>query len=285
VSLATSGVLEGVPADWQLDPVVVAVLVLSAWAYLAGARRARRWPAIRTASFMSGILLLGIALESGLHRHGEELLSVHMVQHLALTAPVPALLVLGMPVTLALRSLPRAQRRALGGLLHRRAVRLLSRPEVAWAAFAGVLVGTHAPPFYDLALRSELVHAAEHAMYLSTSLLLWSAVLAVEPLPRPASPLGRVFLLLATMPPMALVGVALLTAGDPLYPHYAETAPAWGVSTLEDQRSGGLVMWIGGTLTLAAAVLAVGWSALQAEERRALARERYADRAAEAASR
>jgi putative membrane protein len=275
-------ILRQVLGQWRVDPIVLLPLAITAAAYLAGAHRARRWPAWRSASFLGGLVLLGATQASGLHRTGEELLSVHMVEHLVLITAVPALLVLGAPVSLALRSLSGAPRRELARAVRSRAAAALTRPAPALLLFCAVLLATHAPPFYDAALRSPALHALEHALYLWAALLLWSAVLAAEPLPRAASALGRILVLLLAMPPMALLGVVLGSVDHPLYSAYAASAARLGTTALADQQAAGHVMWIGGTLALAATLVPAAWHGLQAEERRARLREAYADRHARA---
>jgi putative membrane protein len=264
--------------EWRLDPALLAAVTATAALYLAGARRARRWPAVRTAAFLAGLALLVVALQSGLHARGEQLLSVHMVQHLVLTMGVPPLLLLGAPLSLALRTVPASGRRSLARTL-RGPLRGLAHPVVTWALFTFVLVGSHAPAIYDAALRHEPLHEVEHAVYLCAALLFWLPLVGSEPLPAGPSPAGRILYLLASMPPMALVGVGLVADSHVAYAAYLEPARARGVSALSDQHAGGMVMWVGGTLVLAVAVLAVGWVALRREEERQLAREAYRDRA------
>lgn len=276
--MAAADIAERVVADWRLEPGPAAAALVAAGAYLAGLRRAARWPAARTLAFLGGLAVLVVATQSGLESHGEELLSVHMVQHLLLVLVVPPLLVLGAPVRLALRSVPLAARRSLVRALGSGPVRTLTRPAVALALFALVLVGSHAPPVYDAALRSAAVHAAEHAAYLGAGLVFWLPVTAAEPFARPPSPLGRILLLLLVMPPMTAVGVTLLNLADVAYPTYLATADEWGVSALDDQQAGGRIMWWGGNLALVAASVAVGWAALLEEERRQRMREAYAER-------
>jgi putative membrane protein len=263
--------------EWRLDPVLSGGVLAAAVAYLAGARRVRRWPPGRTAAFCGGLLLLFVTLQSGLHHQGEELLSAHMVQHLLLTLAVPPLLLSGAPLALALRALPEGPRRALARALRGRAVHALTHPVVAWTAFTAALLAVHVPAFYEASLRSEAVHGVEHAVLLAASLLFWLPLLAVEPAPHRPSPAGRVLSLLLAMPPMALVGVALLSSSTVVYDPYLATARELGVSALADQRAAGTVMWVGGTLALVAATLAVGWAALRREEERQRAREAYAD--------
>lgn len=255
-------------------PLVVAIV--AAAAYLAAARRAgRRWPAARSAAFLGGLAVLVLALQSGLDREAERRLGAHMWQHLLLTMAVPPLVLLGAPFELALRTLPPRARASLARRLRGRAARALTRPAAALAVFAAVLVGSHVPAVYEAALRSPPLHDLEHAAYLTAAFLFWAPAIDAARTPAAPSPAGRVLYLLLAMPPMALVGVALMSASRVVYPHYAAVA---GGAALPDQRTGGMVMWVGGTLTLAAVVVLAGWAALRAEERRQVAREAYAER-------
>jgi cytochrome c oxidase assembly factor CtaG len=267
-------------ARWDLEPVLTAALAGSAAGYVAAARRAAGWHAGATASFLAGILVLAVALESGLHAEGEALLSVHMVQHLLLTLVVPPLLVLGRPLAVLLRGGPVAARRPLADLVRARPAAVLGHPLTALGLFCAVLVATHAPAFYDAALRHQGLHDLEHVLYLASALVFWQVVLAPEPHPHAASPIVRMLLVLAAMVPMAVVGVGLLVPTSVVYPTYARTAPAHGVAALADQQEGGSIMWLWGTLALAVAVMVAGWWAVVREHRRRLALEAALERAA-----
>jgi putative membrane protein len=254
---------------------VTLALILGGWAlaYLAAARRAVAWPAARTGAFLAGLVVLAAALASPLHRESERLLSAHMVQHLLLTLVVPPLLVLGRPVAVLLRGGPPAARHPLADLMRSRPAAVAAHPAVALGVFAAVLVGTHAPAFYDAALRHPALHDLEHALYLASALLFWQVVLAPEPHPRAASPIVRMLLVVAAMLPMAVVGVGLLIPDHAVYPTYAH-----GAAALADQQRGGSIMWLWGTLALALALLAAGWWAVVREHQRQVAVETALDR-------
>src|ERR671930_1430892 len=117
---------------WTFDPTVVAGLLASAALYLHGVRRVRspdRKLANRTACFLGGLAVLWVALQSPVDAYADTRLAVHMVQHLLLTMVAAPLLVLGAPVTLALRACsPAFRRRRLLPLLRSRPVRLLATP-------------------------------------------------------------------------------------------------------------------------------------------------------------
>jgi putative membrane protein len=249
------------------------LLALLAVAYLGAARRARRWPASRSAAFLAGLAVLAVALASPLAGAAEDELSLHMVQHLLLTLAAPPLLVLGRPITLLLGAMPRAEARAAAGIMRAPAARALANPLVAAALFSTVLVGSHVPAFYDATLRSPPLHAAEHAAYFWSAVLLWALALRSEPLTAAASPLVRILALLLAMPPMALVGVALLTWNGPAYSGYG---------SVTDQHLAGWMMWVGGSAVVAVATVAAGWQALVREEARQAKRE--ARRAAQGAA-
>jgi cytochrome c oxidase assembly factor CtaG len=264
--------------DWTFVPAALVAALAVAAAYLVAAARVRRWRQRRTLAFLAGVAVLITALQSGIDGYATDLLTVHMFQHLLITMAAAPLLVAGAPLVLALRALRGPWREALARVVHGRAAAIVTRPAVAWAAFASVLVATHAPSVYDLALREPAVHAVAHGLYLWTAVLFWTPLVAAEPVPHRLDSVGGTAYLLAAMVPMSVIGVWLLLAGGVVYPHYASAAPALGVSAAADQRDGAAVMWIAGTLVLVVAVAARGWWALAREERRARAREAYADR-------
>lgn len=268
--------LDAIGDGWRVDPLLAAALAAAAALYLAGVRRRRRsWPVARTASFLAGLVVLWVALASGADTFADRLLSAHMVQHMLIALIAPPLLIAGAPVTVALGALSPGPRRSLARALGSRVVHRLTWPPLALALFAVALVATHIPTFYDLALRSPAVHVAEHALYLVTALVFWAPLVGSEPLTHRPSPMARVLYLLLAMPPMALVGVVLLTADHAVYPPYADAARALGGSVVADQQLAGTIMWVGGKLVLVAAVLTIGWSALVGEERRQAARDRH----------
>ena len=125
---------------WELAPVPLVVTVWVAGLYLVGVRtlhrRGDRWPVGRTVAFVGfGMGSFYVATSSGLAAYDTTLLSVHMVQHMVLSMVVPLSLALGAPVTLALRTLPRAPRRRLLVVLHSRVAKVLSFPLLTFALY------------------------------------------------------------------------------------------------------------------------------------------------------
>jgi putative copper resistance protein D len=264
---------------WHFDPALTPWLVAAAGLYVVCASRTR-WRPGRTACFLGGLGVAAVALESGLDSYGPRLLSVHMVQHLALTLIAAPLLVLGAPVTVALRALPARGRRRLGALVASRFAGAVVRPSVGLAVFAATTLAIHLTGFYELALRNADVHALEHLIFLLSALLFWTPLAGADPVRHAAGWLGRAVCILAAMVPMTLVGIVLGMAGSLRYPSYAAPSRALRISALGDQHDAGAIMWVGGSVAAAVAALILIWAALRAEERSQAAREAHADRRA-----
>ena len=255
---------------WTFDPTVVAALLATAVLYLRGVRRVRRPDrklANRAACFLSGLVVLWVALQSPIDAYADTRLSVHMVQHLLLTMVAAPLLVLGGPVILALRaSTPAFRHRWLLPLLRSWPVRLLTAPVVAWAQFALVLWVSHFSPLYELAVRNDGVHALEHLLYLASAVLFWLPVVGVDPSPRRLSHPARLLYLFLAMPQASFLGLALWGTSRVLYPTYQATL---GAGALDDQRLAGTIMGSAGMLVMVPALGLVLLDWLAREERAA----------------
>jgi putative copper resistance protein D len=250
--------------SWSLDPLPWIGTLVAAGAYLLAVRSVNRAhpdrpvPRWRIAAWMSGLVLLLIALVSSIDAYATTLLSVHMVQHLLLSMVVPPLLALGAPVTLVLRAAPaRMRHRLLLPILHSRAVRVLGSPFVAWPVFTAALWASHFTGFYNAALENPLVHDLEHGLFLVTGALFWWPVVSADPRPRRLSHGLRLVYLGAQMPVGAVIGLAIYFAPSVLYEHYLTVERGWGPSTLIDQQIGGLIMWGAGDLALLVAMAAL----------------------------
>jgi cytochrome c oxidase assembly factor CtaG len=266
--LALHAVPGGEPAQilaaWSFQPLVLLPALAAAWLYLAGKREVdrrypgARWPRARVAWFLSGLATILVALESPIDVYAEVFLWVHMIQHILLSMVAPPLLLLGMPITLALRALPRGGgRRWALGVLHSSVVRAVAYPLVAWLLFVGVLVGVHFSPLYEASLEHPLLHDVEHMLFLVSGLLFWWPVVGLDATPwRMPHPLRMLYLFLAG-PVNTFVALAIYSANALLYPFYGRVARTYGMSPLDDQRWGGAVMWVTGDLMLLVSVVLV----------------------------
>lgn len=246
--------LRALALDWGLDGSVgVAFLILTAAAagvYLSaavvGSRRDRRhrcWPQRRTACFLAGLAVLVVDLYSGIGTQADERLSAHMIEHMVMWLVAAPLLAAGAPVRLALFALGRTGRRRLAGCLHSRPLAMLVSPVGSVSLFSAVLLATHIPAVYGLALRNETAHEIEHALYLVAALVMWAPLLGVDPLPHRMSSRARLACLTTCMVPMLVVGAWLGLASGVVYPHYVTDL---GPAALHDERVAATIMWAGG---------------------------------------
>lgn len=255
---------------WAFEPLVVLPLALTAWVYVRGLRRVwreagvghgvRRWEA---AAFAGGWLTLVAALVSPLHPWGNALFAAHMTQHELLMLVAAPLLVLGRPVVACLKALPPGRARQLLELTKPRWLRAtwrtLTNPFVAWLVHAVVLWVWHVPALFTAALWSEVVHALQHAGFLGSALLFWWAVIHGR---EKAMGYGAAVLYtFTTAAHSGLLGALITLAGRVWYPDYEGRTGAWGLTPLEDQQLGGLVMWVPACTVYVVAGLALfaGW--------------------------
>jgi len=251
--------------DWRSE--VILVLVLLGACYSLGWWRLRRQGQRRLAtgwrltSYLSGLVVLAVALLSAVDGLQSVLFTMHMVQHELLMMVAPPLLLLANPLPFLLWGLPASPRQAVGSLLSRRSafrrvVQHLTRPWVAWALYVGTLWLWHVPAAYDAALRSDPIHDLEHLSFFGTAMLFWWHVTGAAPRIHGSPSYGlRMAYVLAALVQNELLGVSIAFAGQPIYAHYTTVPRLWGLSVMEDQMLGGAIMWIpGGMMYVVAAV-------------------------------
>jgi putative membrane protein len=221
--------------------VVIAVAVL-AGAYVAGlVLSAQPRSAGRAVAFFLGLAALLVATNGPLHVLSEGyLFTAHMVQHLILTLVVPPLLLSGTPGFMVDAVLARVGARPARW----RVARLLTRPVPALAAYTVALVAWHLPGPYELALASHGWHFVEHAALTGTAILAWWPVLSTSR-EAPALHYGAQILYLFVFGfPMTVVAAMITTAETVLYPFYSLAPRVIDLSPLDDQRLGGVIMWV-----------------------------------------
>ena len=243
---------------WEFDPGVVIPLVISAVLYAAGSRKHAGLTRVQRICFWSGWLSLAAALVSPLHPLGEVLFSAHMVQHEILMLISAPLLVVSRPLVTFLWALPFEWRRTLGHWfkmsLVRRSWLWLAAPFTAWWVHALAIWLWHAPPLFQATLKNDFVHAAQHGSFFFSALLFWWALLYAHGRRTYGSGVLYIF---TTAIHTGILGALLTLTPRLWYPAYSNTTQAWGLSPLQDQQIGGLIMWVPASLVYLAAGLAL----------------------------
>ncbi len=250
---------------WLPDPLSLAVLTLLAWAYWRGRAQQRRRPQANPDAmtrrgwyFWAGWAVLLIALASPLDPMGEHLFSAHMIQHELLMLVAAPLLVLSRPSAALLRGSPdgvgRVFARLVSGTGLRRSWDVLVSPLSAWTIHAVVLWGWHLPGLFEASLHSTGIHILQHLSFLWVALLFWYSLMKSDQ----AGAGTAVVYLFTTAIHASGLGALLTFSPHVWYEPYLATAPAWGLSALEDQQLGGLIMWMpSGLVYVVAGLVAV----------------------------
>jgi putative membrane protein len=243
---------------WSTVVGIAALAALYVW-------RARRGPAGgptagQRAAFASGLAVLFLSLNGPLHDLSDGyLFTAHMIQHLVLTMLVTPLLIAGTPDWMLRPALQ------LPGVLA--VARRVTQPIAAFAIFNLTIVIWHLPPMYNLAMADHGVHIVQHLCFLVASTIMWWPIMSRMPeLPRLSYPQQMLYAIAMTLP-MSVLAIVLTYADVTLYPAYAAAPRIWGITPLEDQRYGGLLMWLpGGMIFFAvASVRFFQWSAAEGE--------------------
>lgn len=227
----------------------------------------RRWnlgpPAgrLRITAFVAGIAVLLISLNGPIHDLSDDyLFTAHMAQHLLLTMVFPPLIIFSIPGWL-LKPLVRPR-------WVQRLGRFVAHPIMAGVIFTAVLSAWHLVPVYDLMMQDHDVHIIAHLLFIIAAFIMWWPVMSpVEEIPPLPHGLGMLYLFLVSVPMQ--IPAALITMADtPLYRWYVQAPRTFGLTPLEDQRIGGLLMWIPGNLWIfgAIAVLFFLWNREQERE-------------------
>lgn len=288
--LAGPPTLARVLFDWRFDLIFGTAAILLAAVYIAGVVRLRRrgdaWPVGRIVAWLCGCAALLFATSSGVGRYMPAMFSMHMTAHMVLSMLVPVLLVLGAPVTLALRALPAAgkdrppgMREWLLAALHSRVSKFFTNPLVATAIFVAGFYGLYFGGIFDAAADSHGAHLAMNAHFLLSGYLFYWVVIGVDPTPRPIPHLAKLAMVFGSLPLHAFFGVVLMgtqsvLAGD----FYRSLGLPWHTDLLADQRLGGGIAWSTGEVPLVLVMLALLIQWRRSDNRTAVRLDRAADR-------
>jgi cytochrome c oxidase assembly factor CtaG len=245
-------------ADWSLPIWLTLTIAVAAGIYLRGwlaMRRTRphQFTFLRLGSFCAGLAVLWLAIGSPMDGFADVLLSAHMVEHLLLMSVVPPLLLFGLPVVPLLRGLPGVFLQVLIAPLIRspalrRVGHWLITPLVAWLLMNGCFLGWHVPAAYDFALEHETWHAVEHVCFLASSILFWWCVIRPWPARHRAPTWGILIFLVSADVVNTMLSAFLAFCDRPVYVFYLDHPNPFGVSPLDDQVLGAVIMWVIGSL-------------------------------------
>nr|WP_221308646.1 cytochrome c oxidase assembly protein [Nocardiopsis mwathae] len=275
---------------WRPDLFFVLVVVVLGGLYAAGVVRLRRrgddWPWTRSLAWAAGLLTIVVALLSGLGTYAMVLFSMHMIQHMVLSMLTPILLVLGAPVTLALRALKPAERRGdrgprewLNAFLNSRYSKVITHPAVATSIFVISPYALYFTPLFPQLMSDHLGHLFMNVHFLLAGFLFYWIVVGVDPAPRKVPYLLRFVLLLLTMGMHAFFGISIMMQSEPLaMDYYGQFDVPWSDGQVDDQYMGGGIAWAVGEIPTLLVTMAMMVQWARDEERTERRRERHSKR-------
>lgn len=274
--------------EFSADPFFlvgsVAALALYGYAVLRLRRRGDGWPVNRIAFFVVGVLSIALVMCTKLNDYGMVMFSVHMVQHMVISMLSPILLLLGAPVTLALRALPVAGRDRTGPrelllmLLHSRYMKIVTHPVFTIPLFIASLYALYFTPLFDFLMGSKPGHLAMMVHFLGVGLVFFWPIMGVDPGPHRPGYVMRMLELFAGMPFHAFFGIALMMASGPMVETYKTPPASLGIDPLSDQNWAGGIAWAFSEIPSVLVLIALVFQWYRSEQRTAKRADRAADR-------
>ncbi|MEU0287155.1 cytochrome c oxidase assembly protein [Streptomyces sp. NPDC052492] len=274
---------------WSADPFFLVAcllgLALYGWGVVRLVRRGDKWPVGRTVSFAAGVLSIMLVMCTALNDYGMVMFSVHMVQHMVISMVSPILLLLGAPITLALRALPPAAVRGSKGprelllmLLHSRYMRVVTHPLFTIPMFIASLYALYFTPLFDFLMGSAVGHAVMMVHFLAVGLVFFWPIMGVDPGPHRPGHLMRMLELFAGMPFHAFFGIALMMASTPMVTTFQDPPASLGIDTLSDQNAAGGIAWAFSEVPSVLVLIALLFQWYASDQRQARRKDRAADR-------
>lgn len=236
-------------STWHLAPgwLAIALLLLGGYTaarHRAGARSTVRW--WRVCSFAVGCVLMWACIASGVGAYAMAVFWMHMVLHLLLIMVVPALLVLGHPITVVLEALPDDRQARARAVVRSWPATVVTHQLTGLLLYGAVIIGTHLTGFMDEMTLHPWLMTAEQVLYVVTGYLFLLPLLGEEPTHPDPAYLIRFVLLMIAMVPDTLVGIVLLQTDKDLFPVMMASHPGWAPAAVSDIHDAGGLMWVGG---------------------------------------
>lgn len=250
------------------DALMIALLITAVALYIKGVAvlksRGDSWPVGRTIAFASAIALIDFATSGGLGVYAVFSFEYHMVAHMLLGMIAPIGLVLGAPITLALRTLPQGRTSSERGIralalkvLHSRYSIILTNPITALALFDGSLFVLYFTDLFGLLMQNHAGHILMNIHFILVGFLFFNVIIGVDPTPKKVPHIIRIVILFGAMSLHAFFSIALMSESTLIDGgYYSALQTPWLPDLLADQRAGGTIGWAMGEIPILLALIA-----------------------------
>jgi len=266
--------------SYEPDALMIGILVIMVALYVKGVivltKRGDKWPVGRTISFALGISVIDFATSGGLGVYAQFSFSYHMLAHMLLAMVAPIGLVLGAPMTLALRTLPqgrtpseRGVRGSLLAALHSKIGIFYTNPVVALLIFDGSLFALYFTDLFASMMQSHIGHLFMTLHFLGAGFLFFFVVIGIDPNPRKIPYLVQIVVLFAAMSIHAFFSIALMSTTTLIdNGYFASLQTPWLTDLLADQKLGASIGWAMGEVPILMALVAtfINWRREDARE-------------------
>ena len=253
---------------YNADALIIGILVVLVALYIKGVsilkKRGDAWPVGRTIAFACGVALIDFATSGGLGVYALFSFEYHMLAHMVLGMLAPIGLVLGAPITLALRTLPqgrtpeeRGVRGTLIAFLHSRYSIILTNPLTTLALFDGSLFVLYFTNLFGNLMQSHAGHLFMTIHFLLAGFLFFHVIIGIDPNPRKIPHLVRIVILFGAMSIHAFFAIALLATTSLIDGgYYGSLRTPWLGDLLADQHAAGSIAWAMGEVPIIFALIA-----------------------------
>ena len=284
--------LSRVLLGYEADGLMLGLLIFIVALYIKGVviltRRGDKWPVGRTIAFALGISAVDFATSGGLGLYSHFAFANHMMAHMVLGMIAPIGIVLGAPITLALRTLPLGRNQQESGirgifieLLHSKLSKFYTNPVVALVIFDGSLFALYFTPLFGNIMQGHSGHFFMSLHFLLAGFLFFQVLIGIDPLPRKVPHIAKIVVIFAAMSIHAFFSISVMSATTLLDNGYFELLQRpWATDLLADQKLGGGIGWAMGEVPILLALLATFLQWLKADKNEAARIDRAADRAA-----
>ena len=250
------------------DALIIGLLITLVALYIKGVvilkKRGDSWPVGRTIAFALAISAMDFATSGGLGVYAKFSFEYHMIAHMVIGMLVPIGLVLGAPITLALRALPqgrtpdeRGVRGMLIAFLHSRYSMVLTNPLTALALFDGSLFVLYFTNLFGDLMTSHAGHLFMNIHFLLTGFLFFHVIIGIDPNPRKIPHIVRIVMLFAAMSIHAFFAISLLATTTLIdQGYYGSLKTPWLGDLLVDQHAAGAIAWAMGEIPIILALVA-----------------------------
>lgn len=170
-------------ADWIPLLIILLAGLIYSYGWFYAIKQKGKWSTARGISFSIGILLLMIAMWPELVSWAHLDLRGHMVQHLLIGMFAPIFLVMGAPITLALKTVSRNIANRITYVLRSSFFHFISHPVIAMLLNIGGMYVLYLTPIYNATFEFPILHHAIHIHFLLAGYLFTWAIIGPDPAP------------------------------------------------------------------------------------------------------